>query len=78
MVSEEGSRFGYKGWVAEIKLDAESHRPRWTVRVELTYDDKSSVRSVPLSFKDGRTFSAREEAIAAGESMARVWIDRQG
>jgi len=70
--------FDYKGWIVEVNCNQGESGPRWTVKVELSYDDKKSVRFVPLFFKDGRTFATESEAAESGKQMARVWIDNQG
>jgi hypothetical protein len=36
------------------------------------------MRTVPLSFKDGRAFATEAAAIEAGAQLAKVWIDKQG
>jgi hypothetical protein len=37
-----------------------------------------AMRTVPLSFKDGRAFLTEAAARDAGMQLARTWIDRQG
>jgi hypothetical protein len=36
------------------------------------------MRTVPLSFKDGRVFATEAAAMDSGMQLARAWIDRQG
>lgn len=67
----------YKGWRVEIGSRQAPEGGGWRVYVDVTCDDKKSVRSVPLSFKDGRIFPSKNEADAAGAELARVWIDEK-
>lgn len=67
----------YKGWQIEIQTKKAPDIEGWRVYVMVSRTEGSAVRTVPLSFKDGRTFVSEEAAAAAGLELARVWIDRQ-
>jgi len=74
---EADGAFSYKGWRVEVNSRLAPEGGGWRAYVDVTYDDKQSVRSVPLSFKDGRLFPSKGEADEAGAVMARTWIDEK-
>jgi hypothetical protein len=68
----------YKGWQIEIHTKKAPDTDGWRVYVIVSTAAGASVRTVPLSFKDGRAFATEDDATAAGVQLAKVWIDEQG
>jgi hypothetical protein len=68
----------YKGWEIEIHSKKAPDTHGWRVYVIVSTAAAASVRTVPLSFKDSRAFATEDDASAAGEELAKAWIDEQG
>ena len=68
----------YKGWQIEAQTKPAPDADGWRVYVILSFAAAGAMRTVPLSFKDGRVFATEAAATAAGQELAHVWIDRQG
>jgi hypothetical protein len=68
----------YKGWQIEAQTKPAPDADGWRVYVILSIAAAGAMRTVPLSFKDGRVFATEAAAMDAGMQLAHVWIDRQG
>ncbi len=68
----------YKGWRIELRPNKAPDADGWRIYVKVVTDTGGSLRTVPLSFQDGRVFTTKEAAEAKGVSLARAWIDREG
>jgi hypothetical protein len=67
-----------KGWQVEIHAKRAPDADGWRVYVMVSLGTGDAVRTVPLSFKDSRTFETERAAAVAGLELARVWIEEQG
>ena len=66
----------YKDRVIEVDArPAPDVEGRWRAYVTVAYHEGGSVHTMPLSFKDGRTFVSEGEAEAAGLALAKAHID---
>lgn len=66
----------YKGHGIEVNArSAPDVEGRWRVYVTVAYHEGGSVRTTPLSFKDGRIFASEMEAEAAGLALGKAQID---
>jgi hypothetical protein len=68
----------YKGWEIEIHSKKAPDTDGWRVYVIVSTAGAASVRTVPVSFKDGRAFATEDDATAAGAELARIWVDEKG
>ena len=68
----------YKGWEIEIHSKKAPDTHGWRVYVLVSIAAGAAVRTVPLSFRDGRAFATEDDATAAGVQLAKGWIDEQG
>jgi hypothetical protein len=68
----------YKGWRIELRPNAVPQEPGWRIYVTVVAQTGDSVRTVSLSFRDGRVFPTKEAAETAGVELAKAWIDHQG
>ncbi len=65
-------------WRIELQRNKAPDADVWWIYVTVVSDTRESVRTVPLSFKDGRVFPTKEEAEAAGVELAKKWIYHEG
>jgi len=68
----------YKGWRIELQSSRAVDADGWRARALVSAQQGSSVRTVPLSYKDARLFPTKEAADEAGLRIAKVWVDRRG
>jgi len=68
----------YKGWRIELRSGKATDAEGWPAYVIVSISQGSSVRTVPLSYKDARLFPTKEAADEAGLRIARVWIEHRG
>jgi hypothetical protein len=66
----------YQGWQVEIQTKKAPDANGWRVYVLLATAVAGAMRTVPLSFKDGRAFATEAGAIEAGAQL-REGLDRQ-
>lgn len=67
-----------KDWQVEIQAKWVPDADGWRVSVLVSLGTGDAVRTVPLSFRDSRTFETERAAAVAGLELARVWIEEQG
>ena len=67
----------YKDWKIEVRTNRvpDAKPDAWRVYVDVSRTTGGSEQTVPLSFRDSRTFPNEAEAQEAGWEMAKVWID---
>jgi hypothetical protein len=68
----------YKGWEIAIQSKKAPDTDGWRVYVLVSIAAGAAVRTVPLSFRDGRAFATEDDATAAGAELARIWVDEKG
>jgi hypothetical protein len=68
----------YKDRRIEIQTKQAPDVEGWRVYVMVSAGTGDAVRTVPLSFTDGRTFKTEQAAATAGLELAWAWIDGQG
>jgi hypothetical protein len=68
----------YKGWRIQSRPNKIPDADGWRAYVNVIKDlTDGSLRTVPLSYEDSRSFPTKEVADQAGVTLAKAWIDHE-